>query len=644
MAWGTLDIYSYRRKKQDYQFWCRPSNVFYSITHVANINHKLPSPCFSHWFKTHDIPAQFPSEQLKALKKGTNFSNCPWENMINKRTKSKNLLVSLQTDWNKSNSDTSWSNRWNMSNYIKNTSPIVDTQWSNNYSQILNKSNTSYDGLLTLKDRYMMEDILSPNTENSETLYRLLPFCAKTRHFSAPPMGDPSANHIQFDSHLLKAVIISSNKSYIPMKVLAICCDWINTIPNQDSDALPINKQFKKEGGINDTDLVNKPEFSRIPKDYFRVDTLKGSICWNSDSLNTNLDLNEEIPLSEIAILAKNNNFTIKAIIAIPANHKIKKTARITAFGAQASSLNQNIPEQFIPLNYNFESVGQITPLPNLETGVTLNGKKQLYNLYTVTMTASSSPKHILRQGWMGLQWYFYPDDTSLPIATDYTEITKISTTIGPSTWHTNGTWQQHGTTYNDSVQLWQGVCDFFHSKLFDSKTRNRALEYISLNYDMYETFAPLHDEYFTNNPSAIVDFRKTVAIGMLNNFKHEATSHLGQWTGQYSTQYRTDDLNNPKPSILHINKLVSDALSTEKITLLCFETAYTFAVVTRLIGDSDIGVTKEPGTHAWNTDNNHIYDASSPDRLLTPYHPIFSADTHPHYANGEPHESIELQ
>lgn len=133
-------------------------------------------------------------------------------------------------------------------------------------------------------------------------------------------------------------------------------------------------------------------------------------------------------------------------------------------------------------------------------------------------MRATSTFASLLRQGRMEYQWYYYSSDVAQPLASDFTSIPKISTVIGSSTWHVDGDWQHSPDSYNDSVLLWSGVCDFFYEKMFDFKSKQKGVS----NRDGM-SYAPLYDFYLIRRPENEEfdksDFRKVLAIGVFLNF-----------------------------------------------------------------------------------------------------------------------------
>lgn len=124
-------------------------------------------------------------------------------------------------------------------------------------------------------------------------------------------MYDDEGKHATYSQHLLKAVIISDKKAYVPMYVLAICFDWSNQSLSSDNDALPINAVFSASGGIVDKKLVAKPEYTRVPRSYFSVNTLTGEILWKGEKY---IELSENIPCSEIAIPAHKENLNLRLL------------------------------------------------------------------------------------------------------------------------------------------------------------------------------------------------------------------------------------------------------------------------------------------------------------------------------------------
>lgn len=635
-VWGSLDVYSCSNKKDD--FWDRPSNVFYSLSHVANMKGKVPENVFALWGTTHSKSS---NKRKPALEKGKDFCSCPWYNTLDvKVSASKSLFYLWLEKWQSEdieNEMNNWRKRWTISDSFSKSRKNKTYAFSSIYSKTLNLTTEKYDGLLGLKSAELLKDFPVKEDYSTRTLYHMVPFCALTQKFTAPPMYDDEGKHATYSQHLLKAVIISDKKAYVPMYVLAICFDWSNQSLSSDNDALPINAVFSASGGIVDKKLVAKPEYTRVPRSYFSVNTLTGEILWKGEKY---IELSENIPCSEIAIPAHKENLEFKAIIAIPADEDPSKIS-IAAKWVQAS-VNTVEPD------YTQSPIGadlvQMSLLPlKFSSGqcseVKINNKS--FQLCVATMRATSTFASLLRQGRMEYQWYYYSSDVAQPLASDFTSIPKISTVIGSSTWHVDGDWQHSPDSYNDSVLLWSGVCDFFYEKMFDFNSRVKATEPHAIMGIGTVMFAPLHDEYFKSHEGKI-DFRKTVAIGMLNNFIHDSSRNdKGEWVGAWSEQYRVDENLHPLPSILFISDVIT---AGSDVSLNCFETSFVFSVVSRIIGDSDIGVMKCSGLHAWNCDGENIYDAYLYDMNCKEWPVFYNFTVNPDFEKSENHEKIILK
>lgn len=456
-VWGSLDVYSCSNKKDD--FWDRPSNVFYSLSHVANMEGKVPENVFALWGTTHSKSS---SKRKPALEKGKDFCSCPWYNTLDvKGTASKSLFYLWLEKWQSEdieNAMNNWRKRWTISDSFSKSRKNKSYAFSSIYSKTLNLTTEKYDGFLGLKSAELLKDFPVKEDYSTRTLYHMVPFCALTQKFTAPPMHDDEGKHATYPQHLLKAVIISDKNAYIPMHVLALCFDWSNQSLSSDNDAVPINAVFSASGGIVDKELVAKPEYTRVPRSYFSVNTLTGEILWKDEK---NIELSENIPCSEIAIPAHKKNLEFKAIIAIPASEDFSKIS-IAAKWVQAS-VNTVEPD------YTQSPIGadlvQMSLLPlKFSSGqcseVKINNKS--FQLCVATMRATSTFASLLRQGRMEYRWYYYSSDVAQPLASDFTSIPKISTVIGPSTWHVDGDWQHSPDSYNDSVLLWSGCAISF--------------------------------------------------------------------------------------------------------------------------------------------------------------------------------------
>lgn len=153
--------------------------------------------------------------------------------------------------------------------------------------------------------------------------------------------------------------------------------------------------------------------------------------------------------------------------------------------------------------------------------------------------------------------------------------------------------------------------------------------------------FAPYFDDYFESQRGK-VDFRKTVSIGMLNNFVHKSSKNDNdEWVGDWSIQYRVDENACSLPSILYISNVIT---SEGRTSLNCFETSFVLSVVTRIIGDVNVGVMKYPGTHAWNSDGENIYDAYTNDYDSVELPVFYNTTVYPEYTISEKHEEIILR
>lgn len=635
-VWGSLDVYSCSNKKDD--FWDRPSNVFYSLSHVANMEGKVPENVFALWGTTHSKSS---SKRKPALEKGKDFCSCPWYNTLDvKGTASKSLFYLWLEKWQSEdieNAMNNWRKRWTISDSFSKSRKNKSYAFSSIYSKTLNLTTEKYDGFLGLKSAELLKDFPVKEDYSTRTLYHMVPFCALTQKFTAPPMHDDEGKHATYPQHLLKAVIISDKNAYIPMHVLALCFDWSNQSLSSDNDAVPINAVFSASGGIVDKELVAKPEYTRVPRSYFSVNTLTGEILWKDEK---NIELSENIPCSEIAIPAHKKNLEFKAIIAIPASEDFSKIS-IAAKWVQAS-VNTVEPD------YTQSPIGadlvQMSLLPlKFSSGqcseVKINNKS--FQLCVATMRATSTFASLLRQGRMEYRWYYYSSDVAQPLASDFTSIPKISTVIGPSTWHVDGDWQHSPDSYNDSVLLWSGVCDFFYEKMFDFRSRVIAANKRAYMGHKIFQFAPYFDDYFESQRGK-VDFRKTVSIGMLNNFVHKSSKNDNdEWVGDWSIQYRVDENACSLPSILYISNVIT---SEGRTSLNCFETSFVLSVVTRIIGDVNVGVMKYPGTHAWNSDGENIYDAYTNDYDSVELPVFYNTTVYPEYTISEKHEEIILR
>lgn len=639
-VWGSLDVYSCSNKKDD--FWDRPSNVFYSLSHVANMEGKVPENVFALWGTTHSKSS---NKRKPALEKGKDFCSCPWYNTLDvKVSASKSLFYLWLEKWQSEdieNEMNNWRKRWTISDSFSKSRKNKTYAFSSIYSKTLNLTTEKYDGLLGLKSAELLKDFPVKEDYSTRTLYHMVPFCALTQKFTAPPMYDDEGKHATYSQHLLKAVIISDKKAYVPMYVLAICFDWSNQSLSSDNDALPINAVFSAKGGVNDTNLVPKPEYTRVPRSCFSINTLTGEILWKGG--NT-VEIDKNIPCAEIAIPAHKPNMEFKAVIAIPSDFQIA-TSSVSAKWVQVSTNDVTTNPAQIPIGSDLthtslcalQQVGKDNVLQ--DAIVTIDGKE--FRLCVATMRAEKPFTSLLRQGRMEYIWYYYSSDKAQPIAADGTSIQKVSSVIGPSSWHVNGDWQSCPDSYENSVLLWGGVCDFFYEKMFDFRSRVIAAKNRAYMGQKIFQFAPYFDDYFESQRGK-VDFRKTVSIGMLNNFVHKSSKNDNdEWVGDWSIQYRVDENACSLPSILYISNVIT---SVGRTTLNCFETSFVLSVVTRIIGDVNVGVMKYPGTHAWNSDGENIYDAYTNDYDSVELPVFYNTTVYPEYTISEKHEEIILR
>lgn len=113
-VWGSLDVYSCSKFVDN--FWDRPSNVFYSLSHVANVEGKLPCDVFENWSATH---SKTPSKRSAALNKGKDFCSCPWYRMLDvKISSSSGMFSSWLKRWqdkDKGEDMSNWRKRWSVS-------------------------------------------------------------------------------------------------------------------------------------------------------------------------------------------------------------------------------------------------------------------------------------------------------------------------------------------------------------------------------------------------------------------------------------------------------------------------------------------------------------------------------------------------
>lgn len=326
-VWGSLDIHMHKKEAPGADFWERPSASVYAQEYVT-VNDRLPSVFLQQWASTHVLPKTFSPTIAKA---DAGLSTIPWDSLLDQKTSPKGAPISsriagsMKVAPTKANGEPYW---YAYAKRIKRKCKqydVTEPNWQDCLFTPLNQSGGTPDGSLFLTDApNCTEDYPLKKKHKDSPAMHFVPMAAKVRVVSE------DGGTIPGDPDPAKILIISDNER--PKQdcyVIALCCDWDNrhyrpygtAAPAGDEpDAFPINDAFSASGGIDDSKLLPKPEFSRVPRSCFSVDTRSGSIRWKGGKKGTtDVKSPNNDDISAVAFPANQKGIVIKAVVALPA-------------------------------------------------------------------------------------------------------------------------------------------------------------------------------------------------------------------------------------------------------------------------------------------------------------------------------------
>lgn len=274
--------------------------------------------------------------------------------------------------------------------------------------------------------------------------------------------------------------------------ILAIAADWQRK--NYEKDALSLNKDFQWEGGHRNP--VRVPEYSRVNILNKASGGKSGLlVTWENNEMSCKwvgdeVEIKDNLSQSPIAYPADIKEFTWKVIVALPGgvdpkdfpltveSNSEKELFTTSSNDSSSTSGSYNLARKFKTETITHEPIGGTAKMKGHEY--------KLY-CYTVLFKELDESFNRIQRGEMHLKWKFGNTKN-----TAKTNITKIYTIFGPSTWQTTGEIAVTKSTSDQDGQIlpWEKCLkrltqEWLHNtenEVFLSNETDKILNTISIN------------------------------------------------------------------------------------------------------------------------------------------------------------------
>lgn len=641
-AWGSLDVYcvyrDYLEQNKDIPHANRPTAAFYPLRHGFTWDQTeckgTEKMAPNRWGKYHTAKKFKNTEFFNILKDYKQIDDLPWENMIDRRLKTKGKSTpdeptlyekakEMRTQKWTAQSSPRWYGLWKARDKNKATTNKAKSPWEINFrplqdednrKQILNMGTSTPGGLLLLTNN--AKDFLdfptkAPEGGNKEGVQQayccIAPFNVRVR------VRDAKQNELKAkfkglatdEGKMYNAWVYSTVTPAPKCHVLALCCDWQNEkfydAEKKDGKAIdtmpiatsffypekkePLNQSLKNRLDREETALVPKPEFCLFDRANLAVSTKRDTvdIKWNNQAKDDQAK-DKKIKISEqagspVAFPVRTTGACVYAIVAIPFQFSNLQEIKVSA--KRKGQLYLKLNEDLIELPDSNGSDFTFDGKPETEKYKLCLAKMEFACDITSESKAGTG---MLHAGQLQLEWTFIYEHSSNGTKNAPVDVTG-----------------EYSATCVDYVTV------FGDSKLPIPDNSQRTDLRSGCDVGAFEKSVPICEKacralftgIYTNQ--AFATKKQLLAGDVLSDEVYAVIAfgiaHSRQYDGDFQDY-------SPKKSPLefNLNKLFDDLSNEskkEKLNMRCEEEAVTFAVFVRLLGHKDITIACD-NCHAW--------------------------------------------